>query len=171
MSLIYDLHFEALQKRLNIIQVTRGKGGTTLPISEIQLAIAWRARRQLPLHDPTVSMTDYWRRFFPRIEAEVKYRELRYTFALSPPKGTRAQRRTAFIEESARRKRHIEGNPILYTYIRMDRHDKDAALFGRDPAIAKANSEWLAGLWAFDRYQTWLSVRYPWLLPSPTHEE
>jgi hypothetical protein len=164
MSLIYDNHYKSLQQKLLRHQIRRGRGGSAIKISEIRLAIAWRYRRELPLEDPTVTPTRYWRLYWPRIEAVVKYEELRYTLTLFPPKGTKAQRRATLLEEMGRRTRHVRANPMLYTYIRLDRHDRDARLFGGDPAIAQANSEWLASCWAFDRYDTWLNTRYAGVL-------
>lgn len=161
MSLIYDRHYDALQERLIRFQINRGRGGSALRISEIRLAIAWRYRRQLPLEDVTVTPTQYWRRYWPRIESVVKYEELRYTLALCPPRGSKAEQHAALLEETARRQRHIQTNPRLYTYIRLGRTDRDTTLFGEDLAVARTNGEWIAALRAFDRYVTWLGTRYP----------
>jgi hypothetical protein len=160
MSLCYDNHYQSLQQKLFRHQVCRGRGGSALRITEIRLAIAWNYRRELPLKGIPVTPIAYWRLYWPRIESAVKYEELRYTLALFPPKGTKSQRRATLLEELTRRTRHMESNPRLYAYIRLDRHDQDARLFGQDPAIAQSNSEWLASCWAFDRYVTWLNIRY-----------
>jgi hypothetical protein len=160
MSLVYDNHYASLQQKLLRHQVCRGRGGSALRITEIRLAIAWRYRRQMPLVYTLVTPIQYWRHYWPRIEAVVKYEELRYILALFPPKGAKSQRRATLLEEMTRRTRHMESNPRLYAYIRLDCHDQDARLFGQDPAIVQSNSEWLTGCWAFDRYATWLNIRY-----------
>jgi hypothetical protein len=65
------------------------------------------------------------------------------------------------LEESCRHLRHIELIPGLFGYIQSGRTNRDFQLFGRNPTAAHHNSEWLAGLWAFDLYERHLESRFP----------
>jgi hypothetical protein len=159
MSTIYDAHYKALQQDLALFPDGRGRASAKL--AEIRLAVAWRYRRQLPIKDPTVTTIPYWRWFWPRIESEVKYQELRYTLSLRPPKGKASTVHNAVLEEAGRRARHIALNPRLYKYILQGRRDQDRSLFDGNPATAYSHSKWLAALWAFERYDTFLRTRYP----------
>jgi hypothetical protein len=159
LSAAYDQHYDKMIRALDAHY--EGPVRLTAATAEIRLGIAWRYRQQLPLPGVTVGVIDYWRHCFPRIDAEVRFQELRYTLALFPPKGASAVVRKAVLQEHARRDRHIDSNPRLYTYLRLDRHDQDDTLFGQDPALALSNSQWLATLWAFDRYKDYLHRRYP----------
>lgn len=159
MSTIYDAHYADLQHDLALFPDGRGRAAAKL--AEIRLAVAWRYRRQLPLKDPAVTTIPYWRWFWPRIESEVKYQELRYTLSLRPPKGRASTVHKAILEEAGRRARHIALNSKLYKYILQGRRDRDQLLFEAEPATAHSHSEWLAALWAFERYETFLRTRYP----------
>jgi hypothetical protein len=159
MSTIYDAHYAALQHDLALFPDGRGRAAAKL--AEIRLAVAWRYRRQLPLAEPAVTTIQYWRWFWPRIEGEVKYQELRYTLSLQPPKGRATTVHKTVLEEAGRRARHIALNPKLYKYILQGRRDQDRTLFDGDPATAYGHAEWLAALWAFERYETFLRTRYP----------
>lgn len=138
-----------------------GCGRASAKLAEIRLAVAWRYRRQLPLADPAVTTIQYWRWFWPRVESEVKYQELRYTLSLKPPKGRASTVHNAVLEEAGRRARHIALNQSLYRYILQGRGDRDRTFFDTDAATAHALSEWLAALWAFERYDAYLRSRYP----------
>jgi hypothetical protein len=142
MSTIYDAHFKALHHDLALFPDGRGRAAAKL--AEVRLAVAWRYRRQLPLKDPAVTTIPYCRWFWPRIESEVKYQELRYTLSLRPPKGKASTVHNAVLEEAGRRARHIALNPSLYKYILQARRDRDRLLFDGDPAKAHTYSEGLA---------------------------
>jgi hypothetical protein len=163
-TLNYHEHFEALQKDLQEWPDHPGRGG--LRVVEARLAIAWRYRLTLPLDRADLTTVWYWRWQWPRFECVVKYQELRYTLALCPPKGTAEEQRAVILEESCRRLRHIELNPGLFAYIQSGRTNRDFRLFGRNPTTAHLNSEWLAGLWAFDRYERYLEGRFPRFTPG-----
>jgi hypothetical protein len=159
MSAIYDAHFEAMQESLR--KCREGGRRSIIAVGEMRLAIAWRYRLQLPLEDPSISPVTYWRWQWPLFECEVKYQELRYTLALCPPRGTAEEQRALVLEESCRRIRHIELKPGLFGYIQSGRANRDFQLFGNSAVAAHRNSEWLAGLWAFDRYDRFLEARFP----------
>jgi RteC protein len=171
MSTIYDQHYQLLKEKLSRYQPSRGRGHSAATVFEIRLGLAWRFLQELPLDDPSVGMAAYYRHYYPRIQSEVTYNELCYTLALTLPKGPKPQVRAMVVEEHYRIDRHIGSNPRLYAYIRLGRHDQDANLFGQDLQTAQHNSDWLAALWAFDRYKTYLNERYPWVVAVHAQED
>jgi hypothetical protein len=164
MSAIYDAHYEAMQADLRKCHF--GRRRSTITVAEMRMAIAWRYRLQLPLADSTISPITYWRWHWPRFDSEVKYQELRYTLSCYPPKGPAAEIRATILEEQVRRLRHIEINPALFGYVESGRIDRDLELFARDQGTTHASSEWIAGLWAFDRYDRYLEARFPRFMPG-----
>jgi hypothetical protein len=155
----YEDLYEQLQAELG--QRYHQRGRTAARNAETRLAIAWRYRHRLPLENVTVSPVTYWRWHWPRFESEVKYQEMRYTLGLFPPKGSREEMRRIILEERTRRVHHIQSDPELFSYLRNGRIDLDSELFTIEPAIAVKNSEWIAGLWAFDRYELFIEGRFP----------
>jgi hypothetical protein len=152
---LYDEMQAVLEKRSHV----RGRGAVQR--AEIRLGIAWRYRNRLPLENIPVLPVTYWRWHWPRFESEVQYQELRYMLALYPPTGRAEEKRRALQEERVRRSRHIETDPKLFQYCRNGRFDMDGELFGSNPVVALANSEWIAKLWAFERYDYFIEGRFP----------
>jgi hypothetical protein len=155
----YDDLYRQMQTELT--QRDRHRGRSASRDAERRLAIAWRHRHLLPLENVAVLPVTYWRWHWPRFESEVKYQELRYTLGLFPPRGTREEKLRIILEERSRRVHHIRSNLELFTYLRNGRIDLDGELFTRDPAIAAKNSDWIAALWAFDRYELYIEERFP----------
>ncbi len=128
---------------------------------EARLAIAWRYRHRLPLENVPLWPITYWRWHWPRFESEVKYQEMLYTFSCYLPTGTRAERQQLFFEERARRVGHIRSDPEFFRYLRNGRIDRDRKMFMGDVATAQQHSEWIALLWAYDRYEDFIAARFP----------
>jgi hypothetical protein len=155
----YDELYGEMQTELEQGSHVRGRGAVRR--AEIRLGIAWRYRNRLPLGNVPVLPVTYWRWHWPRFESEVQYQEMRYTLALCPPRGRAEEMRRAFQEERARRRQHIETNQKLFRYCCNGRIDLDGELFGGDPEVALSNSEWIAKLWAFERYDYFIEGRFP----------
>jgi hypothetical protein len=155
-----------------IAELDSVQGGGHDPLTAIEkgFRIAWCYRNQLPLRDELVSPVDYFKRWLPKFEAEIKFHELCYYAEKFGPDGPLPDQQNFLLRELGRSGRVRAETPGLYDYIGCGTTDRDEELFGGDPETAAEHALRIAGFLAFARYDRYLEARFKNLFKQQPNE-